>query len=171
MRRSLAAIPVLALLLAAGPAGYSGAARQSTPAAGEATAAALPEGVVAEALVTTHLADLPPAPAELRLIRLRLAPGATVPTDPANPSLKVVYVERGELSVRVDAPVTVYRGPELATQLARIEAGLGSRLDAGQGFVFPPFTAGELRNAGTGRVLVLTTVLELAEATAATPAP
>ena len=167
-RRSLlsrAAVAALGCLAAAAGLAGGTVAQGGTPVPGTADGTA---GVEAEELTDARVADLPSAPAAFRLIRYRLEPGAALVAEASEPSLALVYVERGTLTARVDAPVTVGRGPRLGTPVAEVAAGVEFQLGPGDSFAFPPSTAGEIRNDGGRAALFLAAVIE-SEQAGATP--
>lgn len=157
-RRSLlssAAVGALAGLAAAGGLAGGTVAQEGTPTPGATDGAA---AVKAEELADARVADLPSAPAAFRLIRYRLEPGATLVAEASEPSLALIYVERGTLTARVDTPVTVGRGPRLGTPVAEVAAGVEFQLGPGDSFAFPPSAAGEIRNDGGRAALLLASV-------------
>src|SRR5918999_4915738 len=68
-----------------------------------------PEGVSFVTLASGSIEVLSPGTANIVLGRIRLAPGATVPFDPTDPTVDLVFVAGGTLTFRVDAPMTVAR--------------------------------------------------------------
>ena len=111
MRRvslALACVATMLLGVAAGP-GRAVRAQDATPGAGESGGDQMPLGVTAEPLGYGALGALP-ATGDLALFRLIFEPGAVEPIDPNDPSVGLVYVEAGTLTVRVEAPITVLRG-------------------------------------------------------------
>ena len=69
----------------------------------------LPAGITRQDLAVGSAAPLLPTGATIELVRFTFAPDAIVVLPEASPSLALVYVESGTLSVRIDAPVTVTR--------------------------------------------------------------
>jgi len=109
-----------------------------------------------------------PNPGGLVLVRIGLEPGAVLPNDPADPSLGLVLVEAGELTIALDGPVTVTRagtfGPAVATAEAggafvapeeAVAAGEAVVLRAGDVALAPPNVGGEIRNDGAERAVIL----------------
>jgi hypothetical protein len=87
-------------------------AQDATPASeGQA---GVPEGVTFVTLAAGTIEDLAPGTANLVLGRIRLEPGATLPFDPADPSVDLVFMGSGTLTFRVEAPISVDRGREPA---------------------------------------------------------
>src|SRR5215211_4558255 len=76
-------------------------AQDATPPAGQRGGA--PEGVSFVTLASGTIQVLSPGTANLVLGRIRLASGATLPFDPTDPSVDLVYMSSGTLTFRVDA--------------------------------------------------------------------
>jgi len=175
MRRCSLLVPVviialLGLLVGSSPAARA-TAQDSTPAAGDEKAFGF-EGVSFEALAIAPGMTLP-SPADLVLVRIGLEPGAVLPVDPENPSLAMVLIESGELTVTFDGPVTITRAGSFAPVLAPAEAGgafvapgetteAGETvtLQAGDVVVFPPNIGGEIRNEGEELAVGLAFIVE-----------
>ena len=113
---------------------------------------------------------MPPAPADVALVRASFAPGSGFPLDPADPALALVYIQSGALAVRAVTELQVTRVVVAGTPVAAevTAAGVETVLGPGDSAVFPPFIAGEIRNAGTEPAVVLALLVEPTE-TAATP--
>jgi quercetin dioxygenase-like cupin family protein len=101
------------------------------------------------------------SPSDLVLIRFRLESGAVLPSDPGDPSVALLVVETGEITIEVDGPVTVTRGGAFNTGVATAEAGgvfavateavpagEAVTLRVGDAAVIPANLSGELRNDG-----------------------
>jgi len=134
----------------------------------------LPAGVTQQNLAVGSAAPLLPG-GIIELARFTFAPGAVVVLPEASPSLALVSVESGILSVRIAAPVTITRvapggNPE---EPETIPAGTMFTADQGDFLVGPPHVAVEARNDGSEPLVLLMAVLEPAAemAVAATPAP
>lgn len=152
-------------------------AQTATPAAD-----AMPPGVSAQPLGLGHVDTLPAAPADLLLIRFTVAPGASVPIDPNDPSLTLAYIESGTLTMRFDGPLTVTRagamnamatpGTMAMPATEQIPAGTTATLQAGDAVVGPPNVGGTLSNAGSEPVVVLNAIISPSQMgpSAATPA-
>jgi hypothetical protein len=144
----------------------SGIARAQTAAP---TADGMPLGVSAQPLGLGHVATLPAAPADLLLIRFTVAPGASVPIDPNDPSLTLASIESGTLTLRFDGPLTVTRASAMTAMATpgamampateQIPAGTTATLRAGDSVIGPPNVGGTLRNAGTEPVVVLNAII------------
>lgn len=154
MRRTsvLVTLPAVVLvgLFAAGAL-----AQEGTPVAEEA----MPEGLSFEGLGFGIAEDLPATPAEVALFRIGIEPGAGFPLDPEDPSVALVYVEAGEVTLDVDAPITVLRAPGPGTpfpeEQEEFAAGTEFTLATGDSALFPPRVTGEARNQGAEPVAVL----------------
>jgi hypothetical protein len=118
-------------------------AQQGTPTAG-ATGEEISPGVTFELLPSS---EDPPT-----LYRLRLAPGVTLPFVD-DPSISLVYVESGALSLQLDAAVSDAR-PD-GTSEGEEEADTALQLSQGDYFVLPPLVAGEIRNEGQEPVSIV----------------
>ncbi len=163
MRRLLVPLVVAAVIvLGLGfvvPRGLPLAVAQDAPAAASPTAEdELPPGVTSEFIAAGSVADLPPTPAFMVLIRLTLEPGAVLPADANDPSGAFIVVEAGTPTIRLDGPS--------ATE---------STLGPGDSVYGPPFTAGEIRNDGQEPVVLLLAIIgpegvDADESGAATPA-
>ena len=64
--------------------------------------AGAPEGVSFVTLASGTIEVLSPGTANLALGRIRLAPGATLPFDPTDPSVDLVFMTAGTLTFRVE---------------------------------------------------------------------
>jgi quercetin dioxygenase-like cupin family protein len=150
-------------------------AQAATPAADM-----LPPGVSAQPLAFGSVPSLP-SPADLVLVRFTLQPGAVLPSDPTDPSLGLLYVESGTLTVQLAAPLQITRaatvamfatpnaaipGPEL------VAAGATATLRPGDSAVGPPHVGGNVRNTGRSPAVLLLASIAPSEmgTLAATPA-
>ena len=182
MPRFVAPIAVVALvlvgLLVAGRGDPLALAQEGTPPAEEEFE--LPEGVAFIPLGYGTAEKLPAAPADLLLARFTLEPGAGFDLDANDPSVALVYVEAGTLTVQVDAPIRVTRAAALAAFATpeamatppapeEVAAGTAFTLAAGDSAVFPPNVAGEVRNEGAEGVAGLVALVEPREGGEATP--
>ena len=134
-----------------------------------------PEGVSFVTLASGSIEVLSPGTANLVLGRIRLAPGATVPFDPTDPSVDLVFVAGGTLTFRVDAPMTVARGVSAGTPVPTepeaIEAGTEFTMSDGDSALFPPNASGEVRNDGDEDATAWVTNVALFTTDASTPTP
>jgi quercetin dioxygenase-like cupin family protein len=132
-------------------------------------------GVTQQNLAVGSATPLLPEGAIIELARFTFAPGAVVVLPEASPSLALVYVESGVLSVRINAPLTLTRAAAGGTpeEPEAIPAGTAFTADAGDFFVGPPHVVVEARNDESEPLVLLMAVLEPAPAAAApaTPAP
>ena len=158
-------------------------AQEATPAAEEFA----PEGISFEPLAFAPGLALP-ATSDLSLIRVGFDPGAGFPSEEGDPTYALVVVESGELTVRLEGTLVVTRagafeaamaeaetGGAFAPATEQIPAGQEVTLQPGDTVLFPPLVAGEIRNAGQERTVVIAVLVAppFAEATptAGTPTP
>ena len=134
-----------------------------------------PEGVSFVTLASGSIEVLSPGTANIVLGRIRLAPGATVPFDPADPTVDLVFVAGGTLTFRVDAPMTVARGVSAGTPVPTepedIAAGTEFTMSDGDSALFPPNASGEVRNDGVEDATAWVTTVALFATDAGTPTP
>lgn len=158
MHRRLSMCAVLVLLaLMAGPAVL---AQDATPEAvepiltGDMTFREFADFGVVDA------ATMPAAPVSIVLFRIEFAPGASVTYPPGDPGLGLHLVESGTLTLRdFDTDIVVTRAANEATPDAEtsetLAAGDTTRLQPGDGFMWPPFAAGAFANDGDEPVVLL----------------
>ena len=98
------------------------------------------------------------AQAGLRLDRVHFAPGARYAVPPEDPSLLLVAVESGNLTVRSSAPLVINRAAAGTAAGAQepIVAGTVMALGPGDAFVRPPNSAQDLENTGGELAVALT---------------
>jgi quercetin dioxygenase-like cupin family protein len=138
-------------------------AQEATPAAEEF----MPEGISFEALAFATALALP-STGELAISRVSFDPGTGFPIEEGDPSYALAVIESGELTVRQEGPFTVTRAGALdaamgeaeesgafAPETEEIAAGQEVMLQAGDAVLFPPNVAGEVRNNGQERTVVL----------------
>jgi hypothetical protein len=149
------------------------AAQESTPAA--SPEAGQVEGLTANTLAAGTFDVLSPGTAALALGRIAVAPGAVVPFDPSDPAADLILVTTGELTFRVEAPMSVARkadpGTPDPTEPEAIEAGTEFTLGEGESALFPPATGGEMRNDGDQEATAWVASLAVVSAPPGTPAP
>jgi quercetin dioxygenase-like cupin family protein len=166
MRRFGVLVSVVALMLLGVLALHAqpvAIAQEATPAADEM----MPEGFTFEPLTFAFGASVS-SPFDMLVARLTLEPGTTLPGDDNDPSVGIVVVESGTLTVQAQGPVTVTRGAGLGEALAAAEQsgdfttltepvaeGEAVTLEAGDAAYLPANTAGELRNDGEEPVVML----------------
>ena len=175
MRRG-SIIALLISLMIAAMAGQgmdrSTMAQDATPSAEQAAA---PEGVTFVTLASGSIEVLSPGTANLVLGRIRLDPGATLPFDPNDPSVDLVYMTGGTLTFRIDAPMTVARGvaagTPVPTEPEAIEANTEFTMSDGDSALFPPNASGEVRNDGDEEATAWVTNVALFTTEASTPTP
>ncbi len=176
MRRGSVIALLIALMLAivAGQGmNPSTVAQDATPPSEQQAGA--PEGVSFVTLASGSIEVLSPGTANLVLGRIRLAPGATVPFDPTDPSVDLVFMTSGTLTFRVDAPMMVARGVSAGTPVPTepedIAAGTEFTMSDGDSALFPPNAAGEVRNDGDEDATAWVTNVALFTTDATTPTP
>jgi quercetin dioxygenase-like cupin family protein len=171
---------VIALLIALMLASVAGQGLNPSTMAQDATPpseqqAGAPEGVSFVTLASGTIEVLSPGTANLVLGRIRLAPGAAVPFDPADPTVDLVYMASGTLTFSVEAPMTVARGVSAGTPVPTepeaIEAGTEFTMSEGDFALFPPNASGEVRNDGDEDATAWVTNLALFTTDASTPTP
>ena len=121
----------------------------------------------------------PPQPAAIALQRVRIAPGGHVVTPGGDPRVVLLYVESGTLTVRNTVAATVMRGAAMATPGTQAQEDIAAETEftmtAGDSFLSPAGSGGELRNAGTEEVILLAGLIVPVPAgtpvVAGTPAP
>ena len=171
MRRLLPLVSIVVVLigLAAVGARPDAVAQDATPATPAADA-----GITVEELGAGPIPAYPALPAEIGLIRVRLAPGRRIDTPGDDPGLGLVYVESGTLVSRRTVAGAVTRGATIGTPGAHaqepVPANTEVTLRAGDFYVAPPASGGELRNVGTDDATILDVVIA-PTALAATPIP
>jgi hypothetical protein len=158
---SLALVVLCGLFVTWGP----GARAQepfATPGPGEFE---LVPGQIGRELAAGLLAEPPPAPLYVALLRFTNEPGSVFTTPSDDPTAALILVESGEATLLLEGAVTVTRasGPE------EIAADTAFTLGPGESFVWPPFVAGEFRIAGPEPAVTLVAFLAPAAEEAATP--
>ena len=140
--------------------------QESTPEAGTA------EPAVFRALAAGSVEVLAPSTANVVLGRISLAPGTSIPFDPADASAILLYAATGELTFRVDVPMTVARAATgTPTPPEEVAADTEFVLRDGDSAFFPGAMGGEMRNDGAEEATAW--VVDIAHLTegAATPTP
>jgi quercetin dioxygenase-like cupin family protein/uncharacterized protein YgiM (DUF1202 family) len=139
----------ISLLLALSPAA---SAQEATPAATPEAPVAAETGELGEVLITHDIAEMPRAPMTVRMLRITLAPGASVPMH-THPGVEFDYVESGTLTARPDGTmVTSIDGTESETSETE-------NLEVGSWVVFPEGTGMNLANDGEEDVVLLSAVM------------
>jgi quercetin dioxygenase-like cupin family protein len=176
MRRASAVallIPLVFTLIASQGMNPSTSAQDATPPVDQQAGA--PEGVTLVTLASGTIDVLSPGTANIAFGRVRVAPGATVPFDPADPTVDLVYIGSGALTLRVDAPMSVARGAQAGTpaptEPEEIAAGTEFTMSEGDSALFPPNVSGELRNDGEEDAVAWVTNVALFTNDAGTPTP
>lgn len=158
MRRTEIFAVVCALLLVGTVVG----SRLTDPAMAQDATPAAPQPAF-DPLAFAAVGELPPSPGVVGLLRLTFPPGAVLPLEEGDPSLALVYVESGILTVRINVPVTVSRAPDQGTPESTqqvIAAGAEFMAGPGDSFVSPAVIAGEARNDGMEPAVVLAAIVE-----------
>jgi quercetin dioxygenase-like cupin family protein len=172
MRRfSLLAPLLVAVLLSVGVAGRVSAitrAQEGTPSATDMA----PEGITFTPLGFGTADTLPATPADFSLFRIGFDPGASFPIEATDPSVALVFVEAGAITIRVDAPTRVTRAATIAAFATpgmdenaipapdEIAAGIEFTMAAGDSAFFPPNETGEVRNDGQEQAVILIANIE-----------
>lgn len=156
MKRSIGLIVVALFLVLAVPV----AAQDATPAAPPDSFEIAP-GVTADSVVFVEGQENP------SLYRLHFEAGLSYPIMPG-PSLELVYVEAGSLTIQLDAPITLGELGDTSSAGESIEADTELTLTAGDYFVLQPGVSGETRNDGPDTATV--SVAGIAAGGMATPA-
>jgi hypothetical protein len=146
-------------------------AQDATPPSEQA--AGTPDAATFRALAAGSIEVLAPSTADVVLGRISLAPGGSIPFDPMDPSAILVYMATGEMTFRVDVPMTVARGAGPGTPVPpeAVAANTEFTLRDGDSALFPGTMAGEVRNAGTDEATAwVVDIVHLIEV-AATPTP
>ncbi len=160
-------VVVLTLLSSLSPA----AAQDATPPAERA--AGTPEPAKFRPAAAGLIEVLAPSTANVVLGRIVLQPGASIPFDPTDPSAILVYMQDGEMTFRVDVPMTLAREARGGTPTPPedVAADTEFTLRQGDSALFPGTMAGEVRNAGAEEATAwVVDIVHLVEA-AATPTP
>src|SRR5215211_1282676 len=133
----------------------------ATPGPGEFE---LVPGQIGRELAGGLVPEPPAGPIFFGLVRINVASGSVFAA-PADLSVGLNLVESGELTARIEAPVTVTRatGPE------EVAAGTEFTLGPGESFIWLPNVAGALRTDGPEPAVQLLAFLFQTQEEAATP--
>jgi hypothetical protein len=147
------------------------AAQEATPPAEQA--AGTPEPARFRAVAAGLIEVLAPSTANVVLGRLILQPGGSIPFDPTDPSAILVYMQAGQLTFRVDVPMTVARAGADGTPTPPedVAADTEFTLREGDSALFPGTMGGEVRNPGTDEATAWVVDIVHVIETAATPTP
>ena len=166
LRSFVLLVVMLTLLSSVAPV----AAQEATPPA--APAAGTPEPATFRAVAAGSIEVLAPSTANVVLGRISLAPGASIPFDPMDPSALLVYMATGELTFRVEVPMSVARNPRgTPTPPEDVAADTEFTLHEGDSALFPGAMAGEVRNAGAAEATAWVVDISHLIEDAATPTP
>ena len=178
----LSVIVVMLLGVAALPVQPVAIAQEATPASEEGMDF---EGITFEPLSFAFGADVA-SPADLVVVRIGFDPGASLPGEENDPTVGIVLVESGTLTVQVDGPLTVTRGAGMGAAMATAEAtgdfstlmesvaaGEVVTLEAGDAAYLPANLTGDIRNDGQEPAVALAFLVVPPEGMMgeATPAP
>jgi quercetin dioxygenase-like cupin family protein len=148
-------------------------AQDATPPSEQQAGA--PEGVTFSTLASGTIEILSPGTANHVLGRVRFAPGATLPFDPTDPSVDLVFVSSGTLTFHVEAPMAVARAPRAGapapTKPEEIAANTEFTLRDGDSALFPPNASREVRNDGDEDAMVWVVNVALFTSAASTTTP
>jgi quercetin dioxygenase-like cupin family protein len=139
----------------------------STPEAGT------PEPAVFRPLAAGSIEVLAPSTANVVLGRITVAPGASIPFDPEDPSAILVYTASGELTFSVDVPMTVARAADTGTPSPPEEVAADTEFTLGDGdsAIFPGAMGGEMRNDGAEEATAWVVDVSHVTEVPATPTP
>jgi quercetin dioxygenase-like cupin family protein len=139
-------------------------AQEATPASEEGMDV---EGITFEPVSFAFGAEVA-TPADLVLVRIGFDPGASLPGEENDPTVGIVLVESGTLTVQADGPLTVTRGAGMGEAMATAEAtgdfstlmesaaaGEAVTLEAGDAAYLPANMTGEIRNDGQDPAIAL----------------
>jgi len=179
MRRITVLVSVLAVMLLGGLS-VATATQEGTPPAEEEFEL---EGVAFEPLGFGTTEELPAVPADLVLIRFTIDPDAGFPIEADDPTVALISVESGALTLQIEAPLQVVRAATIAAfatpeaveegaipEPEEVAAGTEVTLEAGDSVVIPPNVAGEIRNDGDEPAVGLVALVTPPEEEGATPA-
>ena len=108
------------------------------------------------------------------LYRLRFAPGSVLFADTSDPSVSLVYVETGTISISIKAPVAVTRAGAIGRSPEIVVTETAILLRAGEYLVVPSFAEGTYRNEGQEVTSLLVSAIvpsKMANPMVGTPAP
>ncbi|MDQ3411843.1 MAG: cupin domain-containing protein [Chloroflexota bacterium] len=148
----LAALLLLGAIVAPRPQTRAQEPAVTPPAAGA--------GPIRENLFQAILQDLPPAPAFVRIVRIILQPGASVPLH-THPGPEFGRVENGVLTVRVEGEVVIAQATVAGTPQAPRVPPIGQEFDlvAGDQIVYPAAVPLSFSNLSQDPVSVITAVI------------
>ena len=157
-------------------------AQEATPASEEGMDF---DGITFEPLSFAFGAEVA-TPADLVVVRIGFDPGASLPGEENDPTVGIVLVESGTLTVQADGPVTVTRGAgmgeamataeatgDFSTLMESVAAGEAVTLEAGDAAYLPANMTGNIRNDGQDPAVALAFLVVPPEGMMgeATPAP
>jgi quercetin dioxygenase-like cupin family protein len=141
-------------------------AQEATPASEEGM-----EGLTYEAVTAAFGADLT-SPSDIFVARIGFEPGSGFPITADDPTVGLLIVESGTVTVQVDGDVSVTRGAtfaegataaeesgDFASVMEAITPGEAVTLEAGDAAYIPGNVDGEIRNDGDEPAVALTFVI------------
>lgn len=161
MRKHIVVLLLVIGLLSPGLFTGRAGAQEATP-----SAAPFPPGVTVQPLALGL--DTLPDQENFELFRWTIAPGARFPDSPLNPATALVYVEAGSLTITFSSPIVITTGSAMAVLTTpgvpmlppnEIPADTTATVSAGDSFVVPIHAHGELQNAGSQPVVLLTALI------------
>jgi quercetin dioxygenase-like cupin family protein len=117
-------------------------------------------GLTFEPLAGALVEALPPGPVLFSMSRVTVDPGAMLPIPADDPSVGLIRVESGVLTVRIEAPAQVIRANDATMAGEEVAAGEAFTLAEGDSTLLPANAAGEIRNDTTTPVVVLAAFIE-----------
>jgi quercetin dioxygenase-like cupin family protein len=174
MHRIIAALAVMSLvsmaLIGSVTAPHRALGQDASPSPGMQA----PEGVTFQFIAYGQLPQNMPPQEAMSMFRISFKPGAGFPVDKTDPTTALVSVERGTLTVTVDADIVVLDGGNMTGQMTQqdfktMPAGQQFTMTVGDSALFPGNTAGTVSNAGTEDAVILVAQLEPPGYSEATP--
>jgi hypothetical protein len=149
-----ATLLLLTLAMSVVAFGWMRGAPEERPASLPAVLVATPSPGAAQKTVfsaTLPAAMIPTAPGDrtFNFWHVELEPGARVPITGQLPGPQITHVVAGELTVRVDGPLTVYRGGGIGAKEERVPLGTEVVLQPGDTAVYAYDSPAEYANLGT----------------------
>lgn len=150
-------IVMLMLGVAAIGPSYDTLAQEASPPAPDST---VPEGLTFAPLAGAVVEELPQSPVLFSLSRVTVEPGAVLPIPAGDPTVGLIQVESGVLTVRIEAPAQVLRVGTSGMAEETVAAGTEFTMAAGDSTLLPANVAGEIRNDTSTPVVVLAAFIE-----------
>ncbi|CAA9578616.1 MAG: hypothetical protein AVDCRST_MAG49-4470 [uncultured Thermomicrobiales bacterium] len=147
---------LLALSSALPGIGLAQPAPGASPVASPGASPAATTAFVGEPLIRATLEEVPRAPAFVRLLRITLEPGASIPRR-FHPGPKLDRVEAGTLTVTAEGPTSITTADDAASVDAPVNEAF--ELTEGQTLALPRETTYAFENLGDEAVELLTSVI------------